>query len=114
MKLLNIDELSKVTRTLTIGGVEHPVIDMSVENFIETQKEAEKLEKSDSTVTHIEASVRMIVRAVPTLTEDQLKKLSLTQLGMILKFINGELDEEAKQQGEEKTPEKEGKGSKKK
>lgn len=115
MKLLNIDELSKVTRTLTLGGVEHAVLEMSVENFIETSREAEKLGKDAGLPEQIESSVRMIVRWVPTLKEEQLRKLTMTQLGMILKFINGELDEEAKAEAaNDKAPEKEGKASKKK
>lgn len=94
MKFLNLDELAKTNRTITLAGEQHEVVEMTVENFIETTKAAEKLEKADPTFgDQMEASIDMIVRSVPTLDAPTLRKLSLEQLTMVLKFLRGDLDE---------------------
>lgn len=93
MKILNLDELAKTTRTITLGGKEHEVIEMTVGNFIETSKAAELLESDKASLpVQMEESIKMVIRSVPSLTDEQLRKLSLEKLATILKFLRGELD----------------------
>ena len=109
MKVLNLDSLARTVRTLTIAGVDYEVQEMTVENFIETDKAAAKLKKDAPLHEQIDASINMILRSIPTLTEADLKRRPLAQLSTILKFINGELDEaksEPEQNGEEVDSEK--------
>lgn len=96
-KILDLDKFGgDASRTITIGGTEYPVIEMEFENFIETTKEAQRLQADDkATVTdHMEASVAMIQRSIPTLPVEVLRKLPVTKLGVIVQFLNGELDAE--------------------
>lgn len=96
MKFLNLDELAKTNRTITLAGNEHAVVEMTVENFIETTKAAEALSKGDPTFAEqMEASIEMIVRSVPTLDTATLRKLSLEQLTKVLQFLRGDLDAKA-------------------
>lgn len=99
MKTLNIDALAKSNRTLTLGGKTYEVQEMTVENFIETTKAAEKLGPDASFVEQVEATIDMIQRHVPLIERSVLKKLSLEQLTTITQFVRGELD------GDAKTPE---------
>lgn len=115
MKVLNLDDLAKTTRTLTLDGVQHEVLDMTVGAFIEATKNEEKMKKA-SLADQFENAVKMVHERVPTLSEERLKKLNFDRLTIILKFITGELDgeqkaEEAPEEGKEVV--KGGKGRKK-
>lgn len=108
MNVLNLDELSQQTRTITIKGVAHEVVDMTVEDFIETSKAIEALKKaesdkntteSDKTVGQVKHAIDMICRRVPTLTPADLSKLSMEKLSLIMKFIQGEMDEKVTTEG---------------
>lgn len=103
MKVLNIDALvPDVTRTIKIKGVTHNVVEMTVENFIESTLHAERLEKdSASVVEQIEATAAAILRSVPTLDMETLRLIPLKQLGVIFQFIRGE-DEFADKENAEK------------
>ena len=92
MKILNIESItSEVARTITLKGVSHPVIEMTVENFVDTTKHAERLEKENaSIVEQIEATAESILRSVPTLDRKEIYAMSLKQLGVIYRFISGE------------------------
>lgn len=92
MKTLNLDALAKTNRTITLGGKDYEVVEMTVENFIETTKAAEKLGDSASFVEQMEAAIEMILRSVPTIERNTLNRLSLEQLTTIVKFVRGDLD----------------------
>lgn len=102
MKTLNLDSIAAVTRTLTLGGQTYDVKEMTVENFIETTKEAQKLEEKGSVTfaDQIEATIGMIVRSVPGCPVEKLRGLSIEQLITVSKFLRGELDGD-KEQGSE-------------
>lgn len=106
-KVLNIDTLSSDPRTLVLAGVEHEVLEMSVENFIETTKQAELLQNTDAALTaQVEAAVDLIQRSVPTAPRDLLLKLKLRHLQTIVAFVRGDdVQEEALAQPEEQASE---------
>jgi hypothetical protein len=92
MKTLNLDALVKTNRTITLGGREYAVEEMTVENFIETTKAAEKLGSDASLADQMEAAIEMTMRSVPAIERDTLKKLSLDQLTTIVQFLRGDFD----------------------
>lgn len=96
MKTLNLDSLAKTERTLTLGGETYPVIEMTVENFIQTTRQAQKLEEEGKTTfaDQIEATVEMISRSVPKCPVEKLRALSIDQLITVSKFLRGEFDGE--------------------
>lgn len=96
MKTLNLDVLAKVTRTLTLGAVVYQVEEMTVENFIETTKQADLLaaKENASFADQIEATVSMIQRSVPSCPIERLRGLTIEQLVTISKYLRGELDGE--------------------
>jgi len=99
-KILNLDALSaEEARDLVLGGVTYKVPAMSVENFIETTRIAQKLAANpDATVAdQVEAAVEMIVRSIEDAPKSLLMKCSLAVLNRITSFIQGEDDEKVEQ-----------------
>lgn len=97
MEILNLDDLAKQERKLVLAGKDHFIVEMSVEDFIEATKEAKALEGQTErdVASNMGASIKHITRVIPTLTDAELRKLSVRQLLAIVQFINGKLDEEA-------------------
>ena len=96
-KVLNLDALSAASmgRELVIKGKSYDIPKMTVDNFIETTRAAERLEKSDSLADQIEATVQMIMRAVPGVPREALGSYSLENLGKIAAFVRGDALAEA-------------------
>lgn len=93
MKILNLDKLdTSGKRQLRIAGKDYPVLGMTVDNFIATTLEAEKLEKEQNlTPRHeVEAMINVILRSVPSAPRELLTNLQLEQLRAIGDFIRGE------------------------
>jgi hypothetical protein len=92
MKVLNLDKLAvKSQRELVLGGVAHVINDMTVENFIETTKAAEKIADAGM-AEQISATIEMVLRSVPTLTNADLQGMSLENLRTIVSFVRGDDD----------------------
>lgn len=110
-KILNIDSFAKDERSIKLGGVDYPIVEMTVGNFIETTLEAEKLGEA-SISDQVEGSIKMILRSVPTLTDQVLRGIKLEHLQTIIAFIRGDHliegveDTDAANDGKKKTPAK--------
>lgn len=103
-KVLNLDAIRPEQRFLQIGGVKHEILEMTVDNFVLTTQEAERL-ASAPVGEQILATVDMIVRSVPTLEKEVLRKRSLVELQTIVAFIRGDhLADEAAVQDDSKAP----------
>jgi nitrate reductase NapAB chaperone NapD len=101
VKLLNIDAYAAPKRSLKMFGKQHEVRDLDVDMFIENITIAQSLEAAEkqgllqddaALIQHITESVKSIVRAVPTLDEVEVRRLSVAQLGLVLEFVRGDLD----------------------
>lgn len=91
MKVLNLDKLvPNEGRELVIAGVTYPVLGMTVGNFIQTTRAAEKMGENTSIADQIEATVEMILRSVPSIPREVLAQLSLEQLQTIVAFVRGD------------------------
>jgi hypothetical protein len=103
VKVLNLDELAKPRRKVTVLAVDYEVREMSVEGFIEYSRKARENEaraKQDpdrerTPEDDVQSMVDTVRLAVPDLPEAVLKRLSLIQLTTLIEFINGLLDDEA-------------------
>lgn len=90
-KLLNLNQLaSKEVREVQIGDKTYPIKEMSVEDFIETTKVAEEMNTETSYAKQLEATVKLIKRAIPEIESSALMGLSLDQLRALTAFIRGE------------------------
>ena len=104
MKILNLDDYAKITRTVTVNGVTYEIAEMSVADFIETTKDAESLEKSTRFSDQIELTVKVAARTIPSMPEEVIRSLRVDQLVVLSKFLRNELveiKEGAAQEGEE-------------
>lgn len=114
MKILNIDAYAAPKRALTLGGVNYDVVDLSVEAFMANIKLAQEIEaKGQMTpLEQVEHAVKMIKNSVPTLPEQLIKRLSIEQMGMVLDFVRGDLDQKLTESGTvKKTETAEGQGA---
>lgn len=90
-KLLNIDTLTSEKRTIVLDGKEYDVEEMSVNNFLETTKAAELLQDSRAGLSaQVESAVDLIVRSVPGVPRETLKKVALRNLQTIVAFVRGD------------------------
>lgn len=105
-KVLNLDAFAskQEERKLIINGVSHVIVGMTVENFIETTKAAERISGDASIADQVEATMDMIQRSVPTVGRDLLSKCSLDQLQAITAFVRGDNVDEAETEGEQALP----------
>lgn len=94
-KLLNLDDFAKVEKAVTLHGKEYPIVEMTVEGFIEASKEAEKFDqiKTDPTA-YLNWCVSMLRRAIPSMSEEMVRSLSLAQLRVIVDFVQSEIEEQ--------------------
>jgi hypothetical protein len=113
MKALNLDVLAKEHRTVTVGGEVYPIIEMTVENFIETSKQEQKINEKSSDVERVEGYIGMISRSIPSMEMKTLRSLPMEHLAVLMQFINGVYKPEEESEEitdiEEVTPKKGGK-----
>lgn len=90
-KLLNLNKLNpKEVREVQIGDKTYMVKEMSVEDFIETTKVAEAMEKEPSYAKQLAETVNLIKRSIPDIEAGVLMGLGLEQLRALTAFIRGE------------------------
>jgi hypothetical protein len=92
MKILNLDKIApQPTRSMLLGGVKHPILPMTVENFILTTEKVQQLATTDATYAdQINSTIEMILRSVPSLTHEMLNSRALDELNTIATFVRGE------------------------
>lgn len=93
MKVFNVDALAKETRHIVLDGQQHEVVPMNVESFLKTLEVADALEQDKSTASQINGVVKMINAAIPTLSEDRIRKMPLEHMNAISEFVRGEIPE---------------------
>jgi hypothetical protein len=105
MKILNLDKLSiKEERELVIGGQAYPIEEMTVSNFVETTRAAERIAAAGVSIAEqIDATIEMIVRSIPTLQKEVLQGLTLEKLQVITAFVRGDDVDGVEQAGEAPT-----------
>jgi len=103
-KYLDLDEIVVPEKVLKLFKEEHVMKPLSVEDFISNIKEAKKLEASGESDVgdHILALTGMIGKLFPTVTQETLGKLSMSQLNAILAFARD--DDGDENVGKEATP----------
>lgn len=98
-KFLDLDAISSpVDFTIKFKGVEHPVKETTVEDFIETQRLIDSHPMTGTIAGELELMIKLIKRVVPTIPEEELRGLTFTQLSAIRDFVltaNGEKAETA-------------------
>ena len=106
LKVLNIDTLSKQERVIVLGGVEHKVHEMSVENFLETTAALNEIEASGFSLDkQVLGTVDMIMRSVPTAPRELLVKVPMSQLQTIVAYVRGdEIVQEQQVEGDQQAP----------
>lgn len=90
-KILNLDALAaKEVREVVLGGTTHQIKEMSVEDFIEINKSAQKLEGVTDMAVQISETINILQRAIPTVDKNALMDLSFEQLTALSAFVRGD------------------------
>lgn len=103
MKYIDLDAVDPNANEVVIklGGEEHKLVPITVEDFITNTKLVQSLGTSTDIEKEFEIVINMLCRSFPTIKEDQFRKLPLEKLNRILEIAranNGE--EEVKKEAE--------------
>lgn len=95
VRYLDLDAVLAETPEVVIKlfGKEHKLAPLSVDDFLGNLKIVEKLGLNPSTEEEIAAVKQMLLKSFPTVGEEDLRKLTLSQLQRFLEFAqeaNGE------------------------
>lgn len=98
-KVLNLDALdTNVERSIIVKGKTYMMQPFSVEDFINQMKEIEQIgDKEPSGSEMYETSLRMILRAFPTLDDATLRSLNTFQVDAIYNFLRAKGEEEVEE-----------------
>lgn len=102
-KILNLDKLVEEKRYLKLFGKEYLIEEMTVDNFLITNDEAEKLKDEKSIPKQVDATVRMLHRSIPSCPEEVLRKLPLAQLQVVTAFVRGDDEQEGVESKDDKS-----------
>ena len=106
---LDLDAVApEVELTVKLNGKKHKLKPLSVEDFIRNTKDQIALSSVGDVESEVNLILKMLVRAFPTLTEEELREVPLNKLWKLLEFArenNGsaKVEEEAKAE-QEATP----------
>ena len=92
-KVFNVDALSKESREIVLKGITHEVREMSVDDFLAAMKTADELEQATGPEAQIEALVKTVNRAIPTLSITDIRNMPFDHLNAIQQFIRGDIPE---------------------
>lgn len=101
-KLVNLDELASVERTLQFKGVKHSVIDLPVTEFIAFQAELQTMLKAqgeNDVKSMMSAAKGVISRCVPSF--EDFDKLNLRQLMATVELVTSFYPETEENSGNE-------------
>jgi hypothetical protein len=112
-KVLNLDQLeTTIDKVVTIKGVDHRMTPLSVEDFINQMKEIDQATSSDMTALEMyELSLKVILRAFPTIPETQLRALNTFQIDSLYAFLKEKVDHAAEEGAEATSGNETGKAS---
>lgn len=98
MNILNIDAYASPKRELQLRGKTYPVKEVCLQSFINNLSAAERLAaaSAEGIEAQIRASVDVVCENVPSMPREVVESLNVDQLGKVLEFIRGDLDEGAK------------------
>lgn len=87
-KILNLDEITPPLEVVVkLNGKEHKLKTFTVEDFVENTKLAQSVTGTELTVEEeVNIVIKMLIRAFPTMSESDLRSMSLDKLSAILEF----------------------------
>lgn len=100
-KVINLDDLSTEPPVrITIGGKTHDMKVLTMQDLIDNLKTVEELGMNPGVAQELEAGVKIIGRAFPTLKESQIRNLPVDTLQQLIEIARGGTAEVA-EEGEE-------------
>lgn len=91
MKLLNLDDLTAVRRTVQIEGVEYAIAEQTLGQLIEDLKIGRKTKRTEADMA--QALLTQAQALLPDCPEDKLRKLNMRQLNALVEFARASDDD---------------------
>jgi hypothetical protein len=105
MNLLNLDEVSKAKRQITLGGVDYDVVDQSVGQMISSIQVQKLLSNVEGNEVEVMSELlKSVQEIIPTCPESKIRTLSMSSINAIFDFI-GTPDKEVIENSKEDTGE---------
>lgn len=89
-KYLDLDSLVGDDISVRLNGATHQYKEMSVEDFIWAQKKTESIGDGGEVATEssqVNLMIQIIQRSFPTISQDELVKVSMTRLTALVDFV---------------------------
>lgn len=94
-KLLNIDTIAPLAdREIVLNGEHYKVKETSVQLFLEVAEFEKKNANIDSLQGQVQAMIDLIKKFIPDLPEEVLMRATLDQLGLMVRFIRNDVDDD--------------------
>lgn len=97
MKLLNVEALAKsvTKRVIVVNGNEHQIATLNVKQFLSVLEETKSiLDRASNgefvTTEEVKLTCKIVSYAVPSLSQEEIEALDLSQLQAIASFAKGE------------------------
>ena len=88
--VINLDDLTSEPKVvIKIGTAEHAMKPLSVQDLIDNLKLVEEMGMNPGIPAEIEAGIKIITRAFPTLTEEQIRALPVEVLMQLVAIARG-------------------------
>lgn len=89
-EVINIDAFKEeAPLKIKAGGVEHEMASPSIQTVLDNLNDLEELAKAPDVRSELNLTVRMIVRAFPTLTEEGVKSWPLPMIEKLFNTVRG-------------------------
>jgi hypothetical protein len=106
-KYLDLDSFANEQEfVVKLKGIEHKLVSLTVNDFIFNTKLIQSLGTAPDIETELNAVIKMLTRAFPTMTEEMLRGMEIQKLNAILDFAhanNGQRAGEAEAKAEAAT-----------
>lgn len=105
MKILNLDEVAPIPRTVKVSGVDYPIVPLSMKDFLKMTRQGEEMEKrvkagEDLVISEVVSiQLESVQSAIPTMPPEVLNSLSYQQIEAIVQFVGQTSDEAAEKAG---------------
>lgn len=103
MKLLNLDQLIKEDRAVTLNGIDYIIpADLNLETMLKITKTAQEIAADPQNVEKLDAGIRAVyevfgIKQKVKMTFEEFKNLiGIAQYATLVEFITGQLDEAEK------------------
>lgn len=90
VRYIDLDAVAQEDVVVRIAGKDHPLVPVSVDNFIANTRMIEKLgDLTGNAEATLDLTKDLLLQAFPSMTAEQIGKMSMTQMGKLVELAHG-------------------------